>query len=210
VKFSVFATLAFCAVLSAGGASAATIDVTPQGPNHTFDTGFGTPTYTEFSVNVAFDKTAVVTLKGGYDADYTLYVNEPCFGGPVGWCYVETNPFTGGGFDLLTAGAQPPVFDTPYSQVTWTPTEEGFTLNFYGPTKCVPVMDGGVCHELNSMKNLYLSGTTATNEPFQFTATFGEAAPRAVPEPTTWAMMILGFGLMGGALRRHRNLEVSL
>ena len=31
-----------------------------------------------------------------------------------------------------------------------------------------------------------------------------EFAPTAVPEPASWAMMIGGFGLMGGALRRRR------
>ena len=30
------------------------------------------------------------------------------------------------------------------------------------------------------------------------------AAPSAVPEPATWAMMIAGFGLVGGTLRRRR------
>jgi len=33
------------------------------------------------------------------------------------------------------------------------------------------------------------------------------AAP--VPEPATWAMMIGGFGLVGGALRRHRRSDRS-
>lgn len=33
----------------------------------------------------------------------------------------------------------------------------------------------------------------------------GNAAFRAVPEPTTWAMMIAGFGLVGGAMRRRRR-----
>lgn len=33
----------------------------------------------------------------------------------------------------------------------------------------------------------------------QFEAVFG-----AVPEPTTWAMMILGFGVIGGAMRRRK------
>jgi PEP-CTERM motif len=32
----------------------------------------------------------------------------------------------------------------------------------------------------------------------------------AVPEPTTWAMMILGFGVIGGALRRRRNPVAQL
>lgn len=32
----------------------------------------------------------------------------------------------------------------------------------------------------------------------------------AVPEPATWAMMIGGFGLIGGALRRRRNLGTTV
>ena len=36
--------------------------------------------------------------------------------------------------------------------------------------------------------------------------TFGAAPPAgAVPEPATWAMMIGGFGLAGGALRARRR-----
>lgn len=30
----------------------------------------------------------------------------------------------------------------------------------------------------------------------------------AVPEPETWAMMLVGFGLMGGALRRKRHIKM--
>ncbi|MCP6473655.1 PEPxxWA-CTERM sorting domain-containing protein, partial [Klebsiella pneumoniae] len=30
-----------------------------------------------------------------------------------------------------------------------------------------------------------------------------------IPEPTTWAMMIGGFGLVGGALRRRRSVQVT-
>ena len=30
-------------------------------------------------------------------------------------------------------------------------------------------------------------------------------APGAVPEPATWAMMMLGFGAMGASLRRRRD-----
>lgn len=41
---------------------------------------------------------------------------------------------------------------------------------------------------------------------FSFTNTF--SAPGAVPEPSTWAMMILGFGAVGGVLRRRRKVSV--
>jgi hypothetical protein len=39
--------------------------------------------------------------------------------------------------------------------------------------------------------------------------TFGSATPGngAVPEPATWAMLLLGFGLVGGALRSRKRRE---
>ena len=52
--------------------------------------------------------------------------------------------------------------------------------------------------------------------PTQFTGTYtlgsatgtGTFNIAAVPEPATWAMMIAGFGLVGGSLRSRRNLPV--
>jgi hypothetical protein len=38
--------------------------------------------------------------------------------------------------------------------------------------------------------------------------TVSAAAPDAVPEPGTWAMMLLGFGAVGHALRRRRQTRV--
>ena len=40
-------------------------------------------------------------------------------------------------------------------------------------------------------------------------ATFAPAATAAVPEPASWALMLGGFGLIGGALRSRRKAEVS-
>lgn len=42
---------------------------------------------------------------------------------------------------------------------------------------------------------------------FSLTASLGAVA--AVPEPATWAMMMSGFGLIGGSLRRRRRANVS-
>jgi len=38
---------------------------------------------------------------------------------------------------------------------------------------------------------------------------FGAPGGGAVPEPATWAMLIMGFGLLGGALRRRRALAAA-
>ncbi len=41
-----------------------------------------------------------------------------------------------------------------------------------------------------------------------FKATFNGAVQGAVPEPATWAMMIMGFGLVGATMRR-RSVKVA-
>ena len=47
------------------------------------------------------------------------------------------------------------------------------------------------------------SGWFNNNGTLAVTVTFEAAPSSVVPEPTTWAMMILGFGLVGAALRRR-------
>lgn len=42
------------------------------------------------------------------------------------------------------------------------------------------------------------------------TAALIEPAAAAVPEPSTWAMMIVGIGAVGAALRRRRKMEAQL
>lgn len=38
----------------------------------------------------------------------------------------------------------------------------------------------------------------------------GAYVPPAVPEPATWALMLLGFGLVGGAMRSKRRQKVTV
>jgi hypothetical protein len=37
---------------------------------------------------------------------------------------------------------------------------------------------------------------------------FAVRPPGPVPEPATWVMMVGGFGLVGGAMRRHRPMAL--
>ncbi|MHA6722200.1 PEPxxWA-CTERM sorting domain-containing protein [Sphingomonas sp. RS2018] len=47
----------------------------------------------------------------------------------------------------------------------------------------------------------------ATRQAFASSVTF--QTPGAVPEPATWAMMILGFGMVGGTMRRPRKAALA-
>jgi len=49
----------------------------------------------------------------------------------------------------------------------------------------------------------------ARNAQFTDSATFAAAPTGAVPEPASWAMLIAGFGLTGGALRSRRTMAAQ-
>jgi hypothetical protein len=46
----------------------------------------------------------------------------------------------------------------------------------------------------------------STSNSFEFDTIAGRLSGGAVPEPATWATMILGFGVVGATFRRRRNL----
>ena len=54
-------------------------------------------------------------------------------------------------------------------------------------------------------EHTYLTGTTQVVDPVLLT----RSLDGAVPEPASWALMILGFGLTGAALRRRRIVAVA-
>lgn len=60
---------------------------------------------------------------------------------------------------------------------------------------------------INAFSNVWLVGaartTTDRNDGFKLSAFTAVAQVPVVPEPATWLTMILGFGVMGGALRRR-------
>src|SRR3546814_10702224 len=56
----------------------------------------------------------------------------------------------------------------------------------------------------SGMQTLVINGTSGGSGSYSGTLAF------AVPEPASWAMMIAGFGLLGGAIRvRKRQVKVS-
>jgi len=85
------------------------------------------------------------------------------------------------GFDALADTASPPILD--YGNVITIPEvgPEGNNGAFYTPTANQPG---------------FITG---------FAATYHFISDSSVPEPSTWAMMLAGFGAIGLALRRRRR-----
>lgn len=55
---------------------------------------------------------------------------------------------------------------------------------------------------------LTVNGTTTGNASYAGTLTFGMSS--ALPEPGTWAMMLLGFGMIGAGMRRQKDKAARL
>ena len=70
-------------------------------------------------------------------------------------------------------------------------------------------MNGGtitVNSEADPFGQPYLNGfTNIGNQALTNSAPYTIATPGAVPEPATWAMMLLGLGFVGGVLRTRRR-----
>ena len=78
---------------------------------------------------------------------------------------------------------------TPFCNFT------AFGVTFDGVAKSVDF--GGVANQI-AFDNITLGSSTP-----------GNPGVPGVPEPTTWAMLIAGFGLVGAAMRRRTRLTVS-
>jgi hypothetical protein len=81
------------------------------------------------------------------------------------------------------------------------------------PTSNPVILNGGLLFSIGGSEvNIFSNGAEPGNDAFYNQAydnTSGTFSLSAVPEPATWAMMLVGFGLAGATLRsgrRHRVL----
>lgn len=120
---------------------------------------------------------------GGFTASF---VSETCFHGGPGSC-PQSNPGNSIGFGETGAGTLAFNFASPLTSITLS----NFLDRYQGFDTTV-------------------SGQNITSAVGQGTPVRGGGVPPpgAVPEPATWATMILGFGLIGGAMRRRQRQMV--
>ena len=101
-------------------------------------------------------------------------------------------------FGALGGGSEPLTFSVAGQNFTVNPvannnivfTAGSFTFVGTGGVTSLDVVSGGVDNVDAIVDNISIAG--------------------AVPEPAAWALMILGFGIVGGVLRRSRPQQMAL
>lgn len=125
--------------------------------------------------------------------------------------------------------AQPPYAAFNGGPKDYDPSQSTSTYGFYGAGVFFGALYGSYTATPTSASDLFLIGYGTTiaagsartlygvindsnysdNPASAFTATLAlNATPAGVPEPATWAMMIVGFGAIGGSLRRRVRAAV--
>jgi hypothetical protein len=83
----------------------------------------------------------------------------------------------------------------------------GVFLIYDGFSNAGPIATTGTFTSVLATNAGALNWTATPPGILTFRAVVGDA-PGAVPEPATWAMMLAGFGVVGGAMRRRQRVSV--
>jgi hypothetical protein len=129
-----------------------------------------------------------------------------CSGGAAAPCTFTRafNFITPAGFNLASADIASVANANPLTNIDFSSvTLNGVTFNtvLTGMQEFRNHLNQAIISGANN--TLLVSGTTGGNAAFSGNLSF--AATSAVPEPTTWAMMLVGFGAVGYSMRRKSS-----
>ena len=198
------ATPAFAQQATVNGSTVATLTV--GGPGTTIS--FGGPAGTTASADLFLQLTSASMTTGDYTFSYTFTNTNSSVSNLVNFGF-DTNPTLGGisgtgmnfylnpnGTLNVNACAGPPAgANCDAANGQGDSFTGSFTLDFANNTSSIT---------LNNFVDRYASLT-------QLNGQSGEGTPvRGVPEPATWALMLLGFGGIGMAMRRSNKRKPAL
>jgi PEP-CTERM motif len=163
---------------------------------------------------------ALMSTTPAFAADYIFNfgTSRPLFGGPgsgSGTISTDGVTFDSRGFTAQRITGVQGMFNG--AAITGLASPFGANNLYYltGPS----FVDGsglGFATAAGTSVNLFFQGSAGSyriNTVNPFTSSFVDASSSAlggVPEPTTWAMLILGFGLIGAGMRRRVAVRAKL
>lgn len=227
VTFASTATTATSTVTSVGGALTVTHNFLPSISQYLYQVNVSITN----TSGAAFTGATLYRRVMDWDIEPTAFNEYSTIQGSVGAtnvAYTSNNGFAGGDpLSSRTAGAPSPLVTGDFVDIgpddqgalfdfTFGPLAAGATQTlsiFYGaaPTEALALGAlGAVGAEVYSFGQASTdrTGGAATTFIFGFAGVGGTALPdptSAVPEPASWAMMVFGFGAVGGALRRGKK-----
>ncbi len=162
------------------------------------------------SITVSPDSPSVVS---GGNVTFTVFAD---LDGATG--FAGTFDYDPSLLSFLGGDPAAPDFDTGFTDGSTNPGFFGYTSTSLGPVTGtnVPILflTFTTLNAGNAVLNISaeFEDDNSTTPPDNITGSGTVAITRAVapiPEPATWAMLILGFGLIGGVLRSERGRRVA-
>ena len=215
-NFSVSMLSALILVMATLPAQAATIVVPPSG-NNSNNVANNTPAMGNVWTGIAQSVTAVdknVTfgfyLFGSSPSSllYSLYAGDGIFGTALKQVLVSA-PSTGAFNPILTSADFSDVDLVLGQRYTFKASLPGEGLPPLGTSSDASAVYAGVNNNPYADGRFYFTGSAFNQSLPAFSsrdlAFSMSGVVAAVPEPATWAMMVLGFGLIGGLLRQKRS-----
>jgi hypothetical protein len=159
----------------------------------------GTGNALDMATNAGLEKWSLIG--GVWSLDYTLQ------DGLIGSTYTVSGTNSG------VAGTWPTVTSAGLRDITGRVNADG-TVTLWGvtSTRSASTDNGADPNEIVEITDLLGALTDPGSESFsvydgpQYGVRYGGVALAPVPEPATWALMLIGFGALGGGLRRRRAL----
>jgi hypothetical protein len=174
------------AIGGAAAANATDYGVGFNGPEYFLITPSNTDIFTAPVINAVFG----INYSGVSSFDDTINFTIPQNGFGTG---SVTSTFVFNTSNLLTFSSI--LFNGTPLDITSTPTSSGASI-------AVPITIFA-----NQLNTIQFVGSVTGSAGFSGTAQFVAAA---VPEPATWAMMVVGFGVIGAACRRSRATSTKI